>query len=101
MEACDLNFTHSLKKLNKNVCVKTEGNEVVEENTEIEKKEKVRTVQKNPGRGVQWDFEERGFLSQLKFVKEETCTNCSERLTCGHCRSKGEVLQGNTNRELT
>lgn len=30
MGACDLNFTHSFKKLNKNVCVKTEGNEVVE-----------------------------------------------------------------------
>lgn len=46
MEACDLNFTHNFKKLNKNICVKTEGNKVVEENTEIEKKEKVRTVQK-------------------------------------------------------
>lgn len=61
MEACDLNFTHNFKKLNKNVCVKIEGNEVVEENTEIEKKEKVSTVQKKPDRGVGRDFEERGF----------------------------------------
>lgn len=47
MGAYDLNFTHSFKMLNTNVCVKTEENEVVELKTEIEKKEKVSTVQKN------------------------------------------------------
>lgn len=30
MEVCDLNFTRSFKLLNTNVCVKTEGNEIVE-----------------------------------------------------------------------
>lgn len=39
MGACDLNFTHVFKMLNKNVCVKTDVNGAVEGKTEMEEKE--------------------------------------------------------------
>lgn len=39
MGACDLNFTHVFKMLNKNVCVKTEVNGAIEGKTEMEEKE--------------------------------------------------------------
>lgn len=52
MDACDLNFTHVFKILNKNICVKTDVNGVAEGKTEMEKEEKVVSTMQKTLKGV-------------------------------------------------